>query len=154
LKWTLIEWSSVENAVANLAEPIGAETPLTNADSINGGVVVVERSENEFGTKALRAQEAGAEAVLIANNDRKMMETLNWPGADGVRVTIPVYMVDREDAMKLVNALWAPSMTVSIIVTRKFPPSLPSIVNIWVIWSMNQCNPCTHALCYFVSHPF
>ena len=52
----------IEDAIVTIAEPFDATTPLTNAADIkiSGGVVVVERGTVPFGTKALRAEEAGA----------------------------------------------------------------------------------------------
>ena len=46
--WKSITWSSFENAAATIAEPFNATTPLTNAGSIDGGVVVIERGGNDF----------------------------------------------------------------------------------------------------------
>jgi hypothetical protein len=111
--WTSIVWKSVENAVATIAVPFDATVPLKNAACISGGIVVVERGENSCGTKALHAEQAGAEAVLIVNNGRHKSTMADT--ADGLKVTIPVYLVNRDDGMKLVNVLTAqPTTAVSL----------------------------------------
>jgi hypothetical protein len=126
--WTSIEWNSVKDEVPTVAEPFDAATPLTNADDINGGLVVAQQSQStSLGTTAFRAEQAGATAVLIVNDDQDLPAPRTFaPGDDGAKVTIPVYMVNQEDGMRLVNALKATPLTY-VSIKRKFP-SLSSIV--------------------------
>lgn len=67
----------------------------------NGKIALIWRGNCEFGYKALKAQEAGAVAVVIVNN------VAGGPvgmaaGASGASVTVPVFMVSLDDgnAMK------------------------------------------------------
>ncbi len=52
----------------------------------------VDPDENEFGTKALNAENAGAVAVIVVNNEEGAPIVMA-PGAEGELVTIPVFMV-------------------------------------------------------------
>ena len=60
-----------------------------NVGVLTGKVAVVRRGTNEFGTKALHCQDAGAIAVIIVNNGGTFSNELG-AGADGPSVTIPV----------------------------------------------------------------
>ncbi len=42
---------------------------FTNADDVEGNVALIERGECSFLSKAVKAQEAGAIAVIITDND-------------------------------------------------------------------------------------
>lgn len=64
-----------------------------NAAQINGKIAVVYRGTCEFASKALRAQNAGAVAVIIVNNTGTTETIAMGAGADGASVTIPTIMV-------------------------------------------------------------
>jgi hypothetical protein len=66
--------------------------PITNAADIDGKVAVLRRGACEFGTKALAAQNAGAIAVIVVNNQTGAPIVMAG-GVDGELVTIPVLMV-------------------------------------------------------------
>ncbi|MDA7824840.1 T9SS type A sorting domain-containing protein [Flavobacteriaceae bacterium] len=66
--------------------------PITNAGEIDGNVAVLRRGACEFGFKALAAQNAGAIAVIVVNNQEGAPIVMAG-GADGESVTIPVLMV-------------------------------------------------------------
>ena len=66
--------------------------PITNAGEIDGNVAVLRRGACEFGFKALAAQNAGAIAVIVVNNQEGAPIVMAG-GDDGESVTIPVLMV-------------------------------------------------------------
>ena len=101
----LAEWGSPDmtdpaNAVDDTlvivqgVDSLGCD-PLTNGTDINGQIALVWRGACEFGTKAFNAQNAGAIACIIVNNDPTQDPTsfTMLGGADGLNVTIPVAMI-------------------------------------------------------------
>ncbi|OQS04277.1 hypothetical protein THRCLA_03480 [Thraustotheca clavata] len=54
-----------------VADPISANIPLKNAKQITGKLVLVQRGECDFLTKALHAQKAGAIGIIVANTDEE-----------------------------------------------------------------------------------
>lgn len=77
-----------------LAEPLDACTDLTNPSSIDGKIAVIDRGSCEFGAKCLRAQNAGAIAVIVCNNVSGAPISMA-PGTQGVNVTIPSIMLSQ-----------------------------------------------------------
>lgn len=77
---------------------------LTNAAAISGKIALVNRGECNFGSKALKAQTAGAVAVIIVNNVTGAPIAMNG-GTEGVSVTVPVVMISLEDGNLLRTAL-------------------------------------------------
>ena len=79
--------------------PVSQEgcSPLTN--DLTGKIALVYRNTCEFGTKALNAENAGAEAVIIINRDPEAIGM--GAGADGPNVTIPVYMITSDDGIAI-----------------------------------------------------
>lgn len=75
-----------------LADPVLACSDLTNASSVSGKIAVIDRGTCEFGAKCLRAQNAGAIAVIICNNVTGSPISMS-PGAQGANVTIPSIML-------------------------------------------------------------
>ena len=111
----------IKNQRATLAVPLNACKSLTNAASVNGGVVVVERSnavawlglasnanDCSFSDKVKYAVAAGAKGVLIVNNDREMATDLGG-GSDSD--DIPVLMIAQAPGQRLVRALRLPQIT-------------------------------------------
>ena len=88
---------NLEGKVIRMTDSGGttACTAATNGDDVAGKVAIVDRGDCEFGTKALNAQNAGAIAVFIANNDTAAPDDTiaMGGGADGAQVTIPAAMV-------------------------------------------------------------
>ncbi len=80
---------------------------LTNASEISGRIAVVKRGVCEFGVKALNAQNAGAVAVLMWNNQGGTAQFTPAPGAVGAQVTVPVFAISQNDgdslALELAN---------------------------------------------------
>lgn len=55
-------------AQAVVAQPVTGHIPLKNAFELQGKIAVLQRGICDFVTKVLHAQQAGAIAVLVANN--------------------------------------------------------------------------------------
>ena len=74
-------------------------TALTNPDVVAGHIAIVDRGTCSFQTKAYNAQQAGATAVLIANNAAGV---IGMAGDDTVgAVTVPTVMVSLADGTKI-----------------------------------------------------
>ena len=76
-----------------------------------GKIALVDRGACEFSTKSLNAQQAGAAAVIIANNNAGQIFTLA-AGTDAKRVRIPSVMISQADGAAL-KSLAAPTATLS-----------------------------------------
>jgi len=68
----------------------------SNASELAGKIVFLYRGDCEFGAKSLRAQQAGAVAVIIVNNVPGSPVGMA-AGASGGQVTIPVVMISDVD---------------------------------------------------------
>lgn len=78
----------VDDGSASPAEGCAALTGFTA-----GNIALVRRGSCEFGTKALNAEQAGASAVIVVNNDGGNGTINMGAGASGGQVTIPVGMI-------------------------------------------------------------
>jgi PA domain/FlgD Ig-like domain len=84
------------------AAPItDACTPLVNGAAVNGNIALLDRGVCTFNVKALAAQNAGAIAVVIANNAANPLV----PGGVDPSVVIPVVGVSLADGNSLKAAL-------------------------------------------------
>lgn len=86
---------------ATASDSLNCGTTISN---IAGKVAVVYRGTCEFGTKALNAQNAGAVAVVIINNQSGALIQMA-AGADGALVTIPVVMINDIDGALVTTAM-------------------------------------------------
>lgn len=77
---------------------------LTNSPQINGSIAVIRRGICEFGFKVLAAENAGAIAVIVVNNEPGATVTMG-PGDVGDQVSIPSIMVNQADGEAIINAL-------------------------------------------------
>lgn len=77
--------------------------PLVNGAAINGKIALVFRGSCEFGDKALHAQNQGALAVLIVNNQPGTISMTE--GTNGGSVTIPVLMIEETDGVTIQNEI-------------------------------------------------
>lgn len=68
---------------------------LVNGSQIAGKIAVVYRGACEFGMKAIKAQNAGAIAVIIINNAAGAPVAMG-AGAEGANVNIPVVMITQD----------------------------------------------------------
>jgi hypothetical protein len=101
--------------------PFDGSRPLT--DAVAGGIVLVERGEVNFGTQALHAEQAGAEAVIIVQNT-DAPPGIAAANEDALKVTVPVYMVGREVGLRIVDAVRRDPTTatrISLIDYNRFP---------------------------------
>ena len=81
---------------------------IQNSPDLDGKIAVIKRGSCNFDDKVLRAENAGAIAVIMVNN------VLGAPipmGGDDPRITIPSVMISLEDGNKLIGQL---SSTVSV----------------------------------------
>ena len=72
---------------------------IVNASDIDGKIALINRGGCEFGSKALRAQEAGAVAVIICNFEDDIINMAG--GADGTQVNIPIFMLTFSGCLQL-----------------------------------------------------
>ena len=73
----------------------GCSGNYSNTSEINGNIALIDRGNCEFGTKCLNAQNAGAIAVIICNNEPGNL--LAGGGTNGGQVIIPVTTMSQED---------------------------------------------------------
>lgn len=78
--------------------------PLINAAAMNGNIALIDRGSCQFGLKCLNAQNAGAIAVVVCNNNADPPFSMG-PGADGANVTIPCIMISEADCIIIKNNL-------------------------------------------------
>jgi len=71
--------------------PIAQEACAPLINDLSGKIAVIYRNTCEFGFKALQAENAGAIGVIIINRDDEAIGM--GGGAEGLNVTIPVFMM-------------------------------------------------------------
>lgn len=86
--------------------PVGDTNGCTSYPTgyFTGTIALVWRGTCEFGSKALAAQTAGADAVVIVNNVSGGPVGMA-AGSAGGSVTIPVYMISLDDGMAITSIL-------------------------------------------------
>jgi hypothetical protein len=87
----------------NSANPTLGCGTLTNAAQINGKIAYFDRGICTFVQKALNAQNAGALAVIIANNQQG--GAMSMGGDDNGALTIPVISISQEDGVLIKEQL-------------------------------------------------
>jgi extracellular elastinolytic metalloproteinase len=91
----------VQNVPPN---PNNACQPIVNPTQLNGNIAVLRRGGCEFGTKVLAAENAGAIAVVVVNNE--IGTPIAMPGGtDGGAVTIPSVMIEQGTGESIISAL-------------------------------------------------
>ena len=81
---------------ARTCTPDGTTVPIE--EDLTGQAVLIERGACTFHAKALAAQEAGAEAVVLYNNEPGLLN----PTVEGdPAITIPVILVQQEDGQQI-----------------------------------------------------
>ena len=78
---------------------------LVNAAAVNGNIAVALRGTCQFSAKALNAQNAGAQALIIINNAPGIQAMA--AGDAGDQITIPVVMLSQEDGNLLLDEIEA-----------------------------------------------
>lgn len=73
---------------------------IVNSAEIEGNIALLDRGNCQFGSKALRAENSGAIAVIICD-DRGDFPFPMIPGDDGGDVTVPVVMVSQRDCNEI-----------------------------------------------------
>jgi hypothetical protein len=92
---------------AGVTGPVATTTPASACTAVGTGVAgkvaLVDRGDCEFSTKVLNAQNAGAAAVIVANNDTAFADSYSTMGAgvDAPSVTIPSVMVSYNSGLAL-----------------------------------------------------
>ena len=79
---------------------------LINASEVSGRIAVIYRGDCEFGTKAMRAQDAGALAVVVINNVPGVLPPMGV-GLAGDSVLIPIAIISDSSGMLLHDAIAA-----------------------------------------------
>ncbi|MCB0519025.1 MAG: M36 family metallopeptidase [Lewinellaceae bacterium] len=74
---------------------------LINSADVAGKIALIDRGSCEFGSKALRAQQAGAVGVIICQIAGGTALGGMSPGVDGGQVTIPTVFISLEDCQVL-----------------------------------------------------
>jgi hypothetical protein len=97
----------VDDGVAPVTD---ACTPLVNGAAVNGNIALLDRGVCTFNVKALAAQNAGAIAVVIANNTPNPLV----PGGVDPTVVIPVVGVSLADGNALKAALLGGPVNVTL----------------------------------------
>lgn len=105
-----------ELTAAGISGEIAAATPANGCtaitSSVAGKVALIDRGACDFSLKVLNAQQAGATAVVVANNQGGTTTFAMGPGAGANRVKIGAVMISQNDGTDL-RALVAPVATVS-----------------------------------------
>lgn len=78
--------------------------PLVNGSAVSGNIAVAVRGVCSFSAKAMAAQNAGASALVIINNQTASPATLG-AGTESANVTIPVVMITQAQGAALLTAL-------------------------------------------------
>ncbi|MGI9309097.1 MAG: S8 family serine peptidase, partial [Gammaproteobacteria bacterium] len=78
---------------------------LENAAEIDGNVALIQRGGCDFTDKIKRAQDAGADAVVVFNNDAKLIVM----AGSGSGISIPAVMIGQADGRLIQNKLLAGS---------------------------------------------
>ncbi|MFN2332901.1 MAG: M36 family metallopeptidase [Wenzhouxiangellaceae bacterium] len=86
-----------------------------------GNIALVRRGTCEFGSKALNAEQAGAVAVIVVNNDGGNGTLDMAGGAQGGQVSIPSAMIGNADGDLIINDANAP------VAGQLFRPDAPDL---------------------------
>ncbi len=98
-------------AVDNTAPVNDGCEPFTNAGAINGRIALIDRGTCPFVTKVQEAQNAGAVAAVIVNNQPGQIFAMG--GATG-SISIPSVMISQADGQLIKNALASGAVNVTL----------------------------------------
>ncbi|MCT4700186.1 thrombospondin type 3 repeat-containing protein [Tenacibaculum haliotis] len=91
---------------------------ITNFSALAGKIAVIQRGTCNFSKKAKNAQDAGAVAVIVVNNQNTI--PFNMSGGDeGNLVTIPSVMISKKDGEIIINALASTGITGTLTKTNE-----------------------------------
>ncbi len=124
----------VVQALDTIDTPEDVCTEIINGDDIVGKIALVDRGECGMSLKALNAQESGAIAVLICN-DNTGEPFAAAVGEFGDSITIPVAMLDqtRCDTLKMALPLTVTFQAVQYVIPNPGPTALDSDLDNGVI---------------------
>ncbi|MBU6402955.1 MAG: hypothetical protein KGS61_21755, partial [Verrucomicrobia bacterium] len=88
------------------AEPLDASAPLTNAAAIKGNIALIDRGSVTFASKIGHAEDAGAIAVIVADN-HSGGDLIITMGNNGEVRTIPAVMINYNSGQSLHTAVEA-----------------------------------------------
>lgn len=99
------------------------QTPIVNVADLVGAIALIDRGDCKFATKAKNAQDAGAIAVLIANNKAEAMIHMAGTGDPAIddSISIPVLGINQDAGTTLKRALARTAVTAMMV--RK--PGMP-----------------------------
>ncbi|GHC42868.1 T9SS-dependent M36 family metallopeptidase [Ulvibacter litoralis] len=100
-------------------DPTDACDVITNGGALSGKIAVIRRGECEFGFKVLAAQNAGAVAAIVVNNEAGA-PIIMGPGVNGGDVTIPSIMVSQADGEAFITELASATVNGSIFETGPY----------------------------------
>jgi len=103
------------------APTLGCES-LVNTSEISGKIAVVDRGECFFTVKVKNAQNAGAVAVIVANNEPNGLPPM---GGDDATITIPSAGISQADGDLIKAALERPSIVIRRGGLRVTPAGTP-----------------------------
>ncbi|TMW66075.1 hypothetical protein Poli38472_003840 [Pythium oligandrum] len=96
---------SLPRAEVVVADPIDGASQLANAASIAGKIVVMERGTCTFAQKVLRAQSAGAAAVIIIQTFDVWPYTMTDSKGESSVITIPAFMLSMKQGQRFLEYL-------------------------------------------------
>ncbi len=106
--------STVTGDVALVSDGTGSPTEgcnaLVNAGDINGKIALIRRGSCNFDDKVKNAQNAGAIAVIVMNDDR----TITRMGGDDTTVNIPSVIIEKPDGDAIEAALGSGTVNISL----------------------------------------
>ncbi|WP_144393068.1 M36 family metallopeptidase [Pleionea sediminis] len=87
---------------------------LTNAAELSGNIAIIDRGSCNFTDKVRSAQEAGAIAAIIANNDTENPNDVINLGGDATDITIPSIMVSYNNGQSIYAEMAGGSITATL----------------------------------------
>jgi extracellular elastinolytic metalloproteinase len=93
------------------ATTLGCTTPFANVGALTGKIALIDRGTCTFVIKAKNCQNAGAIAVIIANNVAG--DPMGMGGTDN-SITIPTFSISQADGVIIKNALAAGTVNVTM----------------------------------------
>lgn len=105
--------NSVQEELVMYADDNEACDLATNGAALTGKIAILYRGNCEFGVKAYNAQQAGAIAAVVINNQSGALANMGG-GVQGPNVTIPVVMISDIDGATIVNEMANGPVTVFI----------------------------------------
>ena len=114
-------------AYDNSASPTWCCEAIANATEVAGNIALIERGECWFVEKVARAEEAGAIAVVLYNNEPgNGTSPMNPPEDFANDLNIPIIMIGNNDGMAIIEAIDL-GLPVTISLQGAPPSNLPNL---------------------------